>query len=105
MKVRQEGPLERRFWIAIGVLTFGPIALTMGVVILLAITGNNAGPAFEFLTPAFLFGMTMVGVICFGDAVHDAIKGKPEWIWVLVCSAWLFFFGRAFLHSVGLQTT
>jgi hypothetical protein len=50
-----------------------------------------------------LFGMAMVGVIVFGFSLWEAIKGKADWLELVLSAVWLFFFGRAFLQMIGIE--
>jgi len=101
MRDRQEGSFERNFWVVVGYITFGSIAVPLGLGILDAFLGNGRGNIFHDMAPVFLFGMAMVGMIGFGSALVDLLKGKAEWVWLAVSGAWLFFFGRAFLRAAG----
>lgn len=98
-----ESPRARKFWIVVGALTFGPIALFLGVAILAALLGDGT-TSLAPLGPIFTFGMAMVGVILIGSTVADIAKGRrwdvSESILALL---WLGFFGWAFLRSIGIE--
>jgi hypothetical protein len=102
VKVHPEGPLERKFWIAVMILTFGPIALSMGAGILGWLAGDG-DDGFTATAPLLLFGFVMVGLVVVGFGLASLFKGKPDWLELIIGSAWLFFFGRAFLQMLGLQ--
>jgi hypothetical protein len=99
---REEGPLERKFWIFIAVLTFGPIAIYIIAGILGWLSGEG-GAGFAVTAPLALVSMTMVGVIVFSSNLWQALKRKADWLELLLSGAWLFFFGRAFLLMIGVE--
>lgn len=94
--------MERKFWIAVGVLTFAPFAITAGATVLGMLSGaGNAG--FEATTPLFVFGMTMVGVLYTFGNIDDLLQRKRGWLGLLLGVAWTLFFGRMFLQTIGVQ--
>jgi hypothetical protein len=97
---REEGPLQRKFWVFIAVLTFGPIAIYFVVGFLGLLLGEGSD-GFPLTWPLALVGMTMVGVIVFGSSLWNALKGNADWLTLLLSGAWLFLFGRAFLQMIG----
>lgn len=101
MTESKEGPLERRFWIAVGVLTIGPIALSLIVAIVASLTGQGRG-TWDAVAPMFVFGMATVGVLNLRFALRNAANGKPSWLWLAMCLIWTAGFGGAFLKFLGV---
>ncbi len=101
MKQTQEGPWERKFWIAVGALAFGSIALSFGVLVLGATFGDSQRSMAVSGTLLF-FGMAMIGAILFGNSLYEMFQGKFNWSFLIAGGAWLAFFGWLFLESLGL---
>lgn len=77
MKIRQEGSIERKFWVAVSVVTFGHPAVTLGVVAIGMVLGF-APEAFQAVVPLFLFGMMMLGALVVGFSLYDLFKGRAK---------------------------
>ena len=102
MKERQEGPLERRFWKAVMVLVLFPLVVSFGVIIIGVVIGEGR-EAISAVMPLFLFGMAMVGFAIAGPTLRMMVTGEHrDWFGLLMSCVWLFFFGRAFLRTVGI---
>ncbi|MFU7527333.1 hypothetical protein [Qipengyuania sp. ASV99] len=105
MRQQQEGPLERKFWKTVGVVTFGPIALALGLIILAAVfgVGRDSTDAIGLL---LFFGLAMVGVLNFGFGLTNIVKGKSDqfnWTCLLLGGGFAAFFGSGVLQALGVE--
>lgn len=105
MKQQEEGPLERKFWTAVGVLTFGPIAVAVGLLFFYAIFGEEGGN-YDAISLLFVFGLFMVGLVMFFSGLTNILKGESDqfnWLNLLLGGGFAIFFGSGVWQAIGVD--
>lgn len=102
MKQKDEGPLERKLWGAVGILTFGPIAIAVGLLFFYAIFGGGGGNH-NAIGLLFFFGLFMVGLVMFVTGLAEIIKGNADqfnWMCLLLGGGFAIFFGSGVWQAI-----
>ncbi len=102
VKQNDEGPLERKFWGAVSVLTFGPIAIAVGLLFFYAIFGGGGGN-YDAIGLIFFFGLFMVGLVMFVSGLAQILKGAADqfnWMTLLLGGGFVIFFGSGVWQAI-----